>query len=292
MVTAAGPDTPRERLERRFASVTYGYRYLSLEGALRRIAANGFQAVEIVGTRPHMLPEDYPGDELAAVASLLSELELRVVAIAPFSAGSHWHLTAARAQVRAATVDHVRRCVDMAASLGCHVVQSITGAPIIQDVPPREAWRHARDGLRACAEYAEAHGVRIALEGEDDTLVRSSADILEMIAEVDHAGIGALFDIGHANMVRGDDPVRAAEVLAPHLIHIHAHDNDGWRDDHAPLGSGTVDWAQLARELASYQGAITIEVGSRNPDGVAAGGRAFFAEHLLPHLPDDEALHG
>jgi sugar phosphate isomerase/epimerase len=287
-----GSLAPRERLERRFASVTYGYRHLSLEGALRRIAANGFQAVEIVGTRPHMLPEDYPGDELAAIASLLAELDLRVVAIAPFSAGSHWHFTAANARVRAATIEHVQRCVDMAARLGAPVVQSIAGAPIIQDVPPREAWRLAREGLRACAEYAHAHGVRIALEGEDDTLVRSSADILEMLSEVDHAGIGALFDIGHSNMLRGDDPVRAAAVLAPHLIHVHAHDNDGWRDDHAPLGSGTVDWPQLARALAAYEGAITIEVGSRNPDGVATAGRAFFAEHLLPHLPDHEASHG
>ena len=287
MVTPA-----REQLERRIASVTYGYRYLSLEGALRRIAANGFEAVEIVGTRPHMLPEDFQGDDLRAIAALLAELNLRVVAIAPFSAGSHWHFTAARAQVRAATIDHVKRCVDLAASLGAPVVQSITGAPIIQDVPPREAWRHARDGLRACAEYAEAHGVRIALEGEDDTLVRSSSEILEMLGDVDHAGIGALFDVGHANMVRGDDAVRAAEVLLPHLIHVHAHDNDGWRDDHAPIGSGTIDWPQLARALAPYEGAITIEVGSRNPDGVAADGRAFLVEHLLPHVPHEEAPHG
>ena len=79
--------TAREQLERRIASVTYGYRYLSLEGALRRIAANGFEAVEIVGTRPHMLPEDFPAEDLAAIAALLAELNLRVVAIAPFSAG-------------------------------------------------------------------------------------------------------------------------------------------------------------------------------------------------------------
>jgi sugar phosphate isomerase/epimerase len=272
--------------------VTYGYRHLSLEGALRRIAANGFSAVEIVGTRPHMLPEDYLGDELVAITTLLAELDLRVVAIAPFSAGSHWHFTAANARVRASTIDHVKRCVDLANRLGSTVVQSITGAPIIQDVPPREAWRHARDGLRECAVYADAHGVRIGLEGEDDAVVRSSTDILEMLAEVDHPGLGALLDIGHANMVRGDDAVRAAEVLAPHLIHIHAHDNDGWRDDHAPLGSGTVDWPQLARALTHYEGAITIEVGSRNPDGVAADGRAFFAEQLLSHLPDHEASHG
>jgi sugar phosphate isomerase/epimerase len=290
-VTAV-PVSARRRLEGRIACVTYGYRYLSLEGALRRIAANGFEAVEIVGTRPHMLPEDYPADELAAVAALLAELELRVVAVAPFSAGSHWHYTSANARVRADTVEHVKRCVDLAAGLGCPVVQSITGAPVIQDVRPSLARRYAREGLRACAEYAAAHGVRIGLEGEDDTLVRTSAEILEMIAEVNHPGLGALFDIGHANMLKDDDPVQAAAQLLPHLVHVHAHDNDGWRDDHAPLGSGTVDWSQLVRALAPYEGAITIEVGSRNPDGVAADGRAFFVEHLLPLLSELEDTHG
>ena len=183
--------------------------------------------------------------------------------------------------MRASTIAHVKACVDVAARLGCPVVQSITGAPIIQDVAPREAWFYARDGLRECADYAAAQGVRIGLEGEDDTMVRTSEDMLAMLADVDHPGLGALFDIGHANMLRGDDPVRAATVLAPHLVHCHAHDNDGWRDDHDPLGSGTVDWPQLAAALSVYTGAITIEVGSRNPDGVAAEGRAFFAEHLL-----------
>jgi sugar phosphate isomerase/epimerase len=273
--------SPREQLERRIASVTYGYRHLSLEGALKRIAANGFTAVEIVGTRPHMLPADYPADELEALAAQLELLGLDVVAIAPFSAGSHWHYTHANARVRAATVEHVKRCIDIAARLGAPVVQSITGAPVIHDVPPRAAWSYARDGLRACAEYADAHGVRIGLEGEDDTMVRTSADQLEMIADVDHPGIGALFDIGHANMLRGDDAVRAAAVLAPHLVHVHVHDNDGWRDDHAPVGSGTIDWPQVARALAGYDGAYTIEVGSRNPDGVASAGRALLAGHLL-----------
>lgn len=274
-------DGARAELERRFASVTYGYRHLSLEGALRRIADNGFTAVEIVGTRPHLLPEDYPGAELDEIASLLGELGLRVVAIAPFSAGSHWHYTHASARVRADTIEHVKRCVDLAARLGAPVVQSITGAPIVQDVSRACAWAYARDGLRECAAYAHAHGVRIGLEGEDDTMVRTSADQLAMIAEVDHPGLGALFDIGHANMLRGDDAVRAAEVLAPHLVHVHVHDNDGWRDDHAPVGSGTVDWPRLARALAGYEGAYTIEVGSRNPDGVASEGRARLVEHLL-----------
>jgi protein FrlC len=277
------PGSERARIERRIACVTYGYRYLSLEEALRRIAGNGFDAVELVGTRPHFLPEDYPGDELLRIGNLLDELGLRVVAIAPFSAGSHWHYTAANARARESTIAHVKACVDVARTLGCPVVQSITGAPVIQDVPARTAWGWARDGLRACAEYADANGVRIGLEGEGNTLVRTSGETLEMIADVDRPGLGALFDIGHANMLSEDDPVAAATALGPHLVHCHAHDNDGLRDTHDAIGSGTLDWPQLARALvrAGYEGALTIEVGASNPDGVAAHGKALLTDQLL-----------
>jgi sugar phosphate isomerase/epimerase len=271
-----------EEIDRRIACVTYGYRYLSLEAALRRIAANGFAAVELVGTRPHFLPADYPGADLIGLRDLLAELGLRVVAIAPFSAGSHWHFTAANARVRASTVDHVKSCVDAAHALGAPIVQSITGAPVIQDVALRTAWGYARDGLRACAEYADANGVRIGLEGEGNTLVKTSAEILGMIADVDRPGLGALLDIGHANMLREDDPVAAIEALGPHLVHVHAHDNGGLVDSHDAIGSGTLDWPQVARALvrADYQGAITIEVGAPNPDGVAADGKVRLIELL------------
>lgn len=273
----------RARIERRIACVTYGYRYLSIEAALCRIAANGFDAVELVGTRPHFLPEDFPGDELLRMRDLLEELGLRVVAIAPFSAGSHWHYTAANARTRASTIAHVKACVDMARALRCPVVQSITGAPVIQDVPRRTAWGWARDGLRECADYADASGIRIGLEGEGNTLVRTAADTLEMLADVDRPGLGALFDIGHANMLSEDDPVTAAAALGPHLVHCHAHDNDGLRDTHDAIGSGTLDWPRLARALvvAGYEGALTIEVGAPNPDGVASEGKELLVQHLL-----------
>ena len=133
------------------------------------------------------------------------------------------------------------------------------------------------------AEHADANGVRVGLEGEGNTLVATSADQLEMIADVDRPGLGALFDIGHANMLSDDDPIAAAAALGPHLVHCHAHDNDGLRDSHDAIGSGTLDWPQLARALvrARYEGAITVEVGAPNPDGVAADGKALLVEHLL-----------
>jgi hypothetical protein len=38
----------------RVACGTYGYGFLSLEGALERIAETGFRSVDIDGTRPHL----------------------------------------------------------------------------------------------------------------------------------------------------------------------------------------------------------------------------------------------
>jgi sugar phosphate isomerase/epimerase len=150
-------------------------------------------------------------------------------------------------------------------------------------VPRRVAWAFARDGLRACAEHAAASGVRIGLEAEGNTLVRTANDTLEMLADVDRPALGALFDIGHANMLSEDDPVAAATALGPHLVHCHAHDNDGRIDSHDALGSGTLDWPQVARALVrtGYDGAITIEVGAPNPDGVAARGKALLTKLLL-----------
>ena len=271
MTAASG--SPRERLERRIASVTYGYRHLSLEGALQRIAANGFTAVEIVGTRPHMLPEDYPADELDALAAQLETLGLDVVAIAPFSAGSHWHYTHANARGRAATVEHVKRCIDIAARLGAPVVQSITGAPVIHDVPPRVAWRYARDGLRACAEYADAHGVRIGLEGEDDTMVRTSADQLEMIGEVDHPG--------NRRALRYRPREHAARRRRRPGRGVCSRRTSSTSTCTTTTAGGMITLPsvvarstgrQVARALVGYAGAYTIEVGSRNPDGVASEG--------------------
>jgi len=50
------------------------------------------------------------------------------------------------------------------------------------------------------------------------------------------------------------------------LIAIHLHDNDGKADQHKPLFTGTVPWAQLARIIAAsaYKKCISMELSMRN----------------------------
>ena len=48
------------------------------------------------------------------------------------------------------------------------------------------------------------------------------------------------------------------------MIHIHVHDNDGTKDEHIPLGTGSINWSDLMSQLRSFDKRIIIE--ARNLD--------------------------
>ena len=154
---------------------------------------------------------------------------------------------------------------------------------MIQDVPFRTAWGWARDGLRAVAEHADANGVRVGLEGEGNTLVATSANELEMIADVDRPG--------SARSSTSDTPTCwATTTRSPPPPHSAPTLSTATRTTTTDYATATMPSAVAARlaaartraRAASYEGAITVEVGAPNPDGVAADGKALLVEHLLP----------
>ena len=141
-------------------------------------------------------------------------------------------------------------------------------------------------GVQTCAlpisEHAAERGVRVALEGEENNVVRTSADIGRMIEDVDHSGLGALLEIGHAALMATDDPVMGVDLLRDHLVYCHAHDNYGVVDDHNAPGDGVVDWEPVFRALGrvGYTGDIALELLVPNPDGATVAGARFLSGFL------------
>ena len=80
-------------------------------------------------------------------------------------------------------------------------------------------------------------------------------------------------DVGHANL---DGPANHTEELLAafgHILeHVHFSDNFGGMggadDLHLPLGAGSIDWPKMVGLLkrARYDGTVTVEVFSRDPD--------------------------
>jgi len=68
-----------------------------------------------------------------------------------------------------------------------------------------------------------------------------------------------------ANKIEFED--HALEKLAPHIVTCHLHDNDGYSDQHALPGNGTINWEKLIKDLSACPRMLTMQAEiSMRPD--------------------------
>lgn len=103
--------------------------------------------------------------------------------------------------------------------------------------------------LRAAAPLAEELGIAIAVEnhGGVDLLAPELRDLIEA---VDSTHVRVCLDTGNPAYA-AEDPVLAAEILAPYIVTTHLRDTRVWATDNgamaqwAPVGDGDVDLARI-----------------------------------------------
>ncbi len=86
-------------------------------------------------------------------------------------------------------------------------------------------------------------------------------------------------DTGHANIGDADGTklIRFLDLFKERIHHIHLSDNLGKRDDHFPVGRGSIDFGAFAKALKKigYNGTATLEIFSENPDNLTESRDAF-----------------
>jgi hypothetical protein len=66
--------------------------------------------------------------------------------------------------------------------------------------------------------------------------------------------IGATWDVGHINMIRGQgysdkDVVKQTEIIAPFVKHVHLSDNFGFEHTELPMGMGNVPIKEMMKKI-------------------------------------------
>ncbi len=66
--------------------------------------------------------------------------------------------------------------------------------------------------------------------------------------------IGATWDLGHINMLRGkgfkeEDIIKQTEIIAPYVKHVHLSDNFGLEHTELPMGMGNVPFKKMMEKL-------------------------------------------
>ena len=84
----------------------------------------------------------------------------------------------------------------------------------------------------------EDPGVEIVLE---NVLETEPQWLLDIVRGVDDPRLRLCLDIGHVNAYSKISLYDWLESWAPFLSHFHIHNNDGTRDRHDPLNSGSID---------------------------------------------------
>lgn len=128
---------------------------------------------------------------------------------------------------------------------------------------------------------AERNGVAIAVENGFSTISYAEA----LASYVEHfsgsPGIGVCLDVGHANINyrapgKTLDSIRLRpvnlggapfvfsekhleELLLPHIVVAHLHDNDGLGDEHKMPMTGSIDWPEILGLLAKAPRLASIE---------------------------------
>ncbi|KKH99332.1 xylose isomerase [Methanosarcina sp. 1.H.T.1A.1] len=128
---------------------------------------------------------------------------------------------------------------------------------------PQQAYMTNLASIRELCDFAADFGILVAVENMPDfpkIFGKYPDEMQEMFDAVGSHNVGFTFDVGHANTVGLVDEF--LDQLGERISHVHIHDNMGKKDEHLPLGEGTVNWKQVMEKLSNYKGIFVTEMAS------------------------------
>ncbi|AAL81129.1 sugar phosphate isomerase/epimerase [Pyrococcus furiosus DSM 3638] len=111
-----------------------------------------------------------------------------------------------------------------------------------------KAYVNTLRNLRELKPITEDSGVKIVVENLFEGRIGALPhEVLSFAKE----GFEVCFDIGHAFLtaIRTGLRVDEFEMLFPYTTHLHLHDNNGFRDEHKPIGEGIIGFSYVERVL-------------------------------------------
>jgi sugar phosphate isomerase/epimerase len=167
-----------------------------------------------------------------------------------------------------AALDDLIKHIPRASHVGASIMRIVAASMLYVDGDHKEMVKNSVEMLKKAVAVAESHNVTLAIENHIDF---TSEEILQILDGVGSPNLKANFDTGNA-LRMFEDPLVAAENLAPHCVATHTKDVafrkggnpmerfTSWPS--VPAGKGDVDLLGIAQILdkAKFQGSLAIEM--------------------------------
>lgn len=163
---------------------------------------------------------------------------------------------------RASRVARTKEISDFAAKIGAPGIACHIG--FVPEDPANEDYVAVRAAVRDVCDHAGKYGQTFALE----TGQEPAATLLHFFKDVGRTNLRINFDPANMILYGTGDPIAALQLLAPHVVSVHAKDGDwppkdrpGALGTERPLGQGAVGiprFVQTLREIG-FQSSLNIE---------------------------------
>lgn len=238
-------------------------------------AALGYDAVELapftLGQEPHLLgAEARRALRRAAADAGIAIASLHWLLVTP----KDLSITTAEPEVRARTLEVMRRLIGFCADVGGSVL--VHGSPAQRRIADAQDAARGRDAFAAIAEDAAAHGVTYCIEPlapRETNFINSVAEAAEIVQAIDSPAVRTMIDCCAAGTAEELPVEQLIDRWLPTGLVGHVQVNDtnlrgpGQGDDRfAPA------LAALARH--GYDGWVAVEPFVYAPDGPAAAARS------------------
>ncbi len=253
--------------------------------AVERIAAIGYQGVELLADAPHLYADSVTSSDLNELKRVLDRTTLVVANVNANTAVGYYgrkfweplfepSLANPHRELRKWRIAYSKKCINMACALGAPCVSLTSGRPV-PGVSPEQSIEFLRDSLQELLKYAEDKSVRIGIEYEPGLLIERCEELLMLIEDINSPYLGANLDLGHSHVL-GEDPETIVSALERRLFHVHMEDIRARKHYHLIPGTGDINFAELFRILRdhNYEGFATVELYSYPHEPEAAARQA------------------
>ena len=210
---------------------------LSFDRIVQRASKDGFDIIEVLCEGPYL-----PRFALKNISQfgIFSQYDIELTIHSPTV---DLNPASVNVGIREETVKQLYETVDLAASIDASTVTTHPGyVKRINERLTKRSLELALKSLENWAKYAEDVGIEPSIENMPHNSKYFCTDVAQHKLFVETCGSSATIDVGHAHT---NDAIRDFLHADFQIAYYHVSDNDGRRDQHLPIGKGTIDWSQL-----------------------------------------------
>ncbi|HTD95790.1 MAG TPA: sugar phosphate isomerase/epimerase family protein [Edaphobacter sp.] len=226
-------------------------------GLLDALHNSGARTIEVFAARHHF---DYADRSIVRdIAAWFRSNDVAAVLHQPLYSDIQWsrhvaptlNLIDVEKSRRIYAMDEVKRALESAEQVP--FAAAILHLGLKDDTWSPRSLEHSLTAIEHLKAFAHPLGVRILLENLQNEIT-TPEHLLEIVRVGHFDNVGICLDVGHAHL---SDPENNAgidaafELLKPRIAALSLHDNHGHKDEHLWPGSGTIDWANVAKHIAA-----------------------------------------